>query len=354
MSDTPEDTLQTDELTAQVDELLEEIDRQAAAVESRMSDEDDLGAELAGILADTGVVESPVADSMTVPEADAAPAIETEEAAEPGKAESEPEAIGHDALVEQLLEEAESLTPPAADTVPSDEQIAEPVDVNANEPLTDLDVDVEALLQETEIQSESSPADEPPPTASDLDDDIEALIESVSEDAEQEEANVPGEVVAGAAAEETVAESERPLAESDEPVPSVEALDEELAAEAEDAIEHQLEGEIETVDLGAVIEQEALGDESDVPEPVASIVEERAAQEPEPVAKQVTATEPTPAADSKTKNSIGSVLFLSEKALAMLSRPLAGLTPRQRDTIGWVALNVLFIAVCVWLVVLMR
>ena len=331
MSDTPDNTLHTDELTAQVDELLEEIDRQAVAVEARMGDEVGLSTEVQGIVADTGVSE-PVADEpVAKPEARAVDRVEVPD--------GERAAVEREALVGQLLEEGETLAPAVEEDVPAVDAETDPVD-----PVTDLDADVEALLQAAEGESAAAEAEAP---ATELDDDLEALIESVSEDVPAVEA----EITEVAVVEKEVTEVEP--AEALESAPSVEELDEELAGEAEDAIEHQLEGEIETVDLGAVIEQEALGDDSDVPEPAAAVVAEPVA-EVAPAVESVRKAVAAPAVDSKAKNAVGSVVHLVESAFLAMSRPVAGLSPKQRDTIGWVALNVLFIAVCVWLVVLMR
>ena len=40
--------------------------------------------------------------------------------------------------------------------------------------------------------------------------------------------------------------------------------------------------------------------------------------------------------------------------LRVLSSPMERLTVKQRDTIGWIALNIVFLAVCVWLYTLLK
>lgn len=45
---------------------------------------------------------------------------------------------------------------------------------------------------------------------------------------------------------------------------------------------------------------------------------------------------------------------LAARALMLLSKPLEGRPPRVRDSIGWVAIWTLFLALCVWLTVLVR
>ncbi len=54
------------------------------------------------------------------------------------------------------------------------------------------------------------------------------------------------------------------------------------------------------------------------------------------------------------RGAAGAVGPLAARALVLLSKPLEGKPPRVRDSIGWVAIWTLFLAVCVWLTVLVR
>ncbi|MFG0256330.1 MAG: hypothetical protein ACF8GE_00330 [Phycisphaerales bacterium JB043] len=169
--------------------------------------------------------------------------------------------------------------------------------------------------------------------------------------------------------------SERDLGVCEE---SIEALDQRLANDAQ----QELEGDFETVD-GEFESFDFSPETSDAAEPAAPA---EASTEP-PVVEEDAPTSETPDApeepgahetheevtDEQSDVSERPAVRLSEMlshpvieraggalrrastpVADVLSMPLRRVEPRIRDTVGWVAINTLFIALCVWLFLLLR
>lgn len=367
MSDQTEDTLPTDALEAEVADLIDEVEHKAEAVEARLGDEEDATvAQMLDELDAAPEAEAPTLDdditeliaeaerrTGTNPEIDE---IEPSVAATP-EPEAEPEVeaqVTDEPDAAALVDEApaaEAVVPPEPGDSDGYPASAEAVDEGDIEPGP---------------AAESPQSNEPP---NDEDAEVEALLAAV-DDAQPSEGNAGGvdpvveELINETATEVASGESTPPDAESPVPVDAPEtttpsgdadeSLDEELAAEADDAIGSEIAGEIETVDLG-----EALAAGSAAPAPSAeaprvpapadvppqSPTEEPAPSEPE--------AQPVPAADSEPAGS-GRVVVLFAALLGLLARPLDRLSVKQRDTVGWIAINMLFLAACVWLYTLLR
>ncbi|MFG0275395.1 MAG: hypothetical protein ACF8QF_10095 [Phycisphaerales bacterium] len=139
---------------------------------------------------------------------------------------------------------------------------------------------------------------------------------------------------------------------------SIDELDAELAAAADE----ELAGEFATMDdlEGEAVAPESLGPDptpepAPAPEPVAAPVEPVKERSPAPAAQAEPASTPlAEAVQEAAPEAHRPRRSLIEPALRVLAAPLARLTPMQRDTIGWVALNTLFLAACVWVFVLLR
>jgi len=134
------------------------------------------------------------------------------------------------------------------------------------------------------------------------------------------------------------------------PSPQDESLDDQLAAEAEEAIDHELQGEVETVDLsGAGV---AFGDDSELPEEPE--VKSKAEPAPAAAAADALGQEDAPSKGLPLIGWFTQVVELVMTAAYALSAPLQRLSPKARDTLGWIAINILFIGFCTWLVLLLR
>ena len=371
MSDRSEDSLQTEEIEAQVAALLREIDLQAEAVEARMRGGDDAepAAVPSGPLDDSGVgfAPAPAGDlddqiNQLISAASPPETQDTEDAspAEPADVALEDDSAALDAEVEALLEDSQG----EASEVPADPSAPDDPDLSAltAELATE---DADDTQDRSDPQAEPDAAADPDlePTAADPEDadpdpeDLESLLHAAGIPPGETDATTDARTdpeVPEAIAEGVPESIPDPLSDSDPaPVSSddtgIEELDAELAAQADVAIE----GEIETVDLSDA----AFGDDSELP--VAAPTPRPPTPSPGPAAPVAAPAdeasgEPAAGALAKLSGFFHALLAIVLAALRALSRPLDHLSPRQRDTLGWMALNVLFLALCVWLVLVLR
>ncbi len=332
MSEHNEDILAAEDIQARVDALLKEIEAQTEAVEARMGDGDVDEEPLFGPLGDEGGLAEG----------------ELDEQVEKLIEQANPPEEGETAAADAPAEESPKNEAPAVDAPPTDESDGdEPAD-------EELDGQVAEMLREAEgDEGEQSPAAEETPEAPAASpDETEQLAEPTATEDES-----PDDTDEDALAKGLAGTGEAPPA-ADEPAPeSVEAspassdgLDEELAAEADQT----LEGEIEAVELGG--EEIAFGDDTDLPETPATSSDAGEASDAEAPAESAESPEPSSPSGSADRGAglLARVAAALVGALHLLSRPLDRLTARQRDTIGWIALNLMFIAACVWLVILLR
>lgn len=316
MSDQTEDTLPTDALEAEVAELIDEVERTAEAVEARLGDADEAVEQVLEELGDAEEPEEPTLDddiAALIAEAERRTGVNPEiDEIDPG-----------------ILETPQAGTEAHLDDVSADTKTAPEVE--------DAE-DAEAVLAAIE---ENVPAEASEEDPGDVDPDVEAIVEEAVADA--------AAVTEGPkAATEAPAQPEPVAAESDADAAD-ESLDDELAAEADDAIGTEIAGEIETVDLGEAL---AAGAAAEV------AVEETQSEPPVEAASDDAVVEPAEAAEpgepAPTLTLASRAAALLGTAISLLSSPLERLSVKQRDTIGWIALNVLFLAVCVWLYTLLR
>ena len=336
MSEHNEDILAAEDIQARVDALLKEIEAQTEAVEARMGDGDGDEEPLLGPLGDEGGLAEG----------------ELDEQVEKLIEQANPPEEGETAAADAPAEESPKDEAPAVEAPPTD-------DAGGDEPADEeLDGQVAEMLREAESdEGEQTPAAEETPEAPAASpDETEQPAEPAVEPAATEDES-PDDTDEGALAKGLAGTGEAPPAE-DEPAPesaeaspaSSDGLDEELAAEADQT----LEGEIEAVELGG--EEIAFGDDTDLPETPATASDAGDESDAEASAESADSPEPSPASGSADRGPglLARVAAALVGALHLLSRPLDRLTARQRDTIGWIALNLLFIAACVWLVILLR
>lgn len=200
-------------------------------------------------------------------------------------------------------------------------------------------------------QQEHAPATPAPPDAPDagLDEQVDELAASMDEPVEDEPAD-PDDAPE-AAEPESAPPPEAPDASptpEEPPAPepqSIDELDEALAHAADE----ELDGDIH-----------APEEAPPAPTP-AAVIEPQTSQQPEPApppaqqASPAPEPEPEPAQDAAAPTLPPSPWRRWGAAiLRLLALPLSRLTPTQRDTIGWVAMYTLFLAMCVWVYALLR
>lgn len=346
MSDHTEDSLQTDALEAEVAELLDEVEKKAVAVEARLGAGDDpevneLLDEVGAASAAAAALDQDVDALIAEAERQVAPESERDEEVE--------------ALIEAVASEADPTTSdaapePAADAVADREPEPEPAPTAESETVAAPAPEAEAVHEPdagAEVEADPvavAPVDEPAVEAS----DAELVVEDAGDVPEapgaDESSPAPlGEVMDPT--DEIDLSAPAPPAKPDSPAETG-ALDDELAAEADDAIGSEIAGEVETVDLGEAL----AAHDTEVAE-----VAEAAAPPPEEVAATAT-TEPVESAAQEPAAPARWLMLLAAAAtgLRLLSSPMERLSVRQRDTVGWVAINLAFIAFCVWLYTLLR
>lgn len=341
-----------------IDALLAEIDTTCAKIENPSNpDEDEALADLAravqaaNALADVKQAEPPSTPALATPEPPSTPdpIVAAEQALDAAAASTESllEQAADD-LVATLAAPAEPESPQEAQPEPEPDVVVDEVpeavaapSIPEPEPEPAPTVDLEAaadLLEQAVSNLLDEPAAETEPPAPSMDDLLDGSFESPD-----------GELV------DTAAVDTRPdpallldqTAPAAQPVPAPPAP----AAVTPAAV---------TVPAPAPVV------ESITPDPVAA---DRVAPEPAPAP----ATQPAPAAKPA-----GPPLFrrlitriaprirpaamaiakpfapIAAKAVMLISKPLEGKPPKVRDSIGWVAIWTMFLAVCVWAYVLLR
>ncbi len=352
MSDHTEDTLQTDALEAEVAELLDEVEKKAVAVEARLGAGDDpvvnelldeVGAASAAAATLDQDVDALIAEAERQTHAGAAhdedvdaliEAVETEVAAGAGADADN----GADVAPEPTTEADTETT--AAEPVPEDE--IEPEAAPETEPEPEPEVEAEV-----EVEADAAPSEEPSVESIDASDTTDTTDEAAPEEPTAEEtASKPlGEVMDPSDEIDLSAPSPSPdAAPEPEGVPG--ALDDELAAEADDAIGSEIAGEVETVDLGEALAAHDT-EVAEVTEPATPTPKEVA------VADSAEAVEENAQAGAAPARWV-MLLGMLATSLRLLSSPMERLSVRQRDTVGWIAINLAFIAFCVWLYTLLR
>lgn len=189
-----------------------------------------------------------------------------------------------------------------------------------------------------------------PEAAPPADESLDAAVDALVAESVGAEAEAPPDA---SDADEPVAAPEAHA----EPAPSgsIDELDAELAAAADE----ELDGDFSTMDD---LEGEAVSPESIATAPEAQPEPEPVSEpDPEPVAARAPAPvepahspEPAPAEEAPAPEPKPARRSWVAPVLRVLAAPLSRLTPMQRDTLGWVALNTLFLAACVWVFVLLR
>jgi len=214
----------------------------------------------------------------------------------------------------------------------------EPDDATAPESATDpaLDAEVDALVDQA-----TADAQDPPPEDSQPEPEPDPVPEPA--DAAPEPAEAPDEApdpepepvdAAEPAAEQPPAPAANPAPKSEKPQ-TIEDLDEALASEAEEAASQSSD--------------QLLDDDTPIVELPSTPAPPPSKPEPEPAAEPAVA--PTEIESKSRKPRVAAVgLF----ALELLAAPLRRVSPTIRDTVGWIGLNSLFIAACLWIYLLLR
>ncbi|MHC4975519.1 MAG: hypothetical protein ACYTF7_02800 [Planctomycetota bacterium] len=199
----------------------------------------------------------------------------------------------------------------------------------------------------------------------------EARVDQMMEDV----SGVIEEFDASAAASEGEAASDAPEIGADELTDevlgvceeSIEALDQKLSEDADSELEgdfETLDGDFESFDVSGQTSPAPSPGVVSAPAPEASSVAPVAPEAPSEPEETVAPSVPAGGASVVPRRSLlahpavarlfGVGRRVAEPAGDVMSLPLRRLSPSVRDTIGWVAINTLFIAACVWLFLLLR
>ena len=295
--------------------------------------------------------------------------------------------------------------PEATPPPPADEDLTEQVDeliADAVEAVDALEETIESVAEADEA-SESAVAQ----VADEVDEllsDVENAIPEATEPAAEVAEASPDEPISAAVEIDTAAVNETKV-EPEQPSVSggaINALDAQLESEADD-LDLDLddfEGDFETADEveSATTEENneigAIDEAADAPAPAPAAVGAAmieidspfADEDPAPAPGIIPTPEPEPtsaptaeapatddqiAPQAATKGLKSKVLafvpvvqgvvlnptlrsHLTRFVLTPLAKPLAKLDPKIRDTVGWVGVNTVFIAVCLWLFLILR
>jgi hypothetical protein len=165
-----------------------------------------------------------------------------------------------------------------------------------------------------------------------------------------------------------VIEEEAPEEASAAPLPlpseTIESLDSAIASEA-DSVEDELDdlgGEFSSIDDIAESEPAPTEHASKTPVAAKSTASNAVADDGEDDAKATGSTSPLKQLIARVRSLAPNLKELDENpitqrlllVLTPMARPLTKLDPKMRDTVGWVALNTLFIAICLWLFLILR
>ncbi|TVQ33153.1 MAG: hypothetical protein EA376_03610 [Phycisphaeraceae bacterium] len=343
MPQSPTNTGENDtlELERQVGALLQSIDTTTETIERRLAVDDDAPPQRKA--------DAPAPGSEAATDAATQDAGETSEATEPDtaapadEAEVEPEAEASDA----------GDTKDGGEETVEAEAVAEAADTAATEAAgektgaadDDIDAGVEQLIAEaTEAATSDITADD--------DESDDAADESGEGWVAQDE-------VAEAATEQAAAPAPANIAD----------VDEQLAREAAGAVdEDEIEGEFLTPDEvedrlpeapAEVAAADAAASASDA-KPKAPPKESAAPADASAAAVAAAAkADPGPSPgdakqDASRRNLLAQPVSLAQTALVIINKPFARLPRAMRDTIGWIAINTIFIAICVWVYLMLR
>jgi hypothetical protein len=239
------------------------------------------------------------------------------------------------------------------------------VDPDAESPTSNEVLASDAAIEDSGQSVQAAPKPEAEPIVSEDDTEMETQVEQMIDEAASSEEEPESDDI-----------SDSDLGVTQE---SIEALDQKLAqnAEAEIAGDFEtLDGEFETFEVPAE-ESPAVDVVEDSP-PAASADKVEASPEPAAPAAQApgniedTAV-PTPeiasasvgsrslldrvrglAGQPAARRATQVVRLAGRPVVDVMSIPMRKVEPRIRDTVGWIAINTAFIAVCVWLFLLLR
>lgn len=373
-------TPQNDELEAAIDSLLAEIDTTCTRFENPVTqgeDDDTDGAEPADT--SPAAAEPAIAEPAPEDSAPSPPDSGAEEALEQAAASVDDllERAADD-LLDTLESDIAQARPDTAETANPPAPTAGPSTNQSNEDL--LDGALDDLLGEPQPAKASDP--DPEPAAA-----IEPGTDPVAEPASE-------------ATTEPTADPTAELVPDPEPTDPVESATDAMAS-LDAAFDDLLDGTFEAAD-GSVVDTDGLDTEpdpslmldADQAEPGATTPAAEPEPDPEPEAQTQADPAPEPApgpvpeptpdpraprtgTPRSRKQKTGDLLEtirirvgpiaraggaaalglarpIGARVLVLLSKPLEGKPPRVRDSIGWVAIWTLFLAVCVWAYLMIR
>lgn len=208
--------------------------------------------------------------------------------------------------------------------------------------VSEIDKTVRTFDQDDAPADESSVEDAVEPAVTD-----EPAVEPIVDGAIDDQVDELVDEATGAIVEPEPASA--PTGEFEAP-PSIDDLDEALASAADEDDDFDLEGDFE--ESSSVIE--VASPVPTPPTPTAAAAHPPVVAPAEEASDVESATEEPAAKPAKPKvDTAALVVSAIEKPARLLSAPLRMAPEAHRDTIGWIALNTLFLAVCVWLYVLL-
>jgi hypothetical protein len=340
-----------------IDALLAEIDTTCAKIENPSNpDEDEALADLAravqaaNALSDTNKPEPAATPAPATPEPPSTPdpiaAAEQALDAAAASTESLLEQAADD-LVATLATPTEPESAPEAQPEPEPvvDEVPEPVAAPSipepePEPAPALDLEAAADLLEQAVSNlldEPAAAAEPPaPPAPSMDDLLDGSFESPD-----------GEMVDTAAVDTRpdpalLLDQDAPAAQAAQPAPAAAAP---IPQPVPETVPAPVAEAVAPAPLAASVV---------TPEPIPTPVAAPAAQPARPPAFRRILTWIGPRIRPLVAAIAKPVTPLAAKAVMLISKPLEGKPPKVRDSIGWVAIWTMFLAVCVWAYVLLR
>lgn len=346
--DPPANSVEADDVQRNVDDLLSDADRAKRRASSEESSDNGAAREAMngrspesadGAAEDepsaTHELDGPVEDLIS----DAVSAVDAlEDSLGPGAAPTEED----EAAVAECADEANQLVEEAAEAMRAP---------GASEKVAVVEFDDDFEDDETPVDAATAPKQTPKPVADDSPQTIEALdarIEAEAAAFEEELDELEGEFHS-ADEIETLDDAAPPSARSEDDGPAIEIDD----SVAEISLDDEEEADAAPARERAAVDSPFADDAAPpAPRPARNTTPSPA---PSSSAKPRSASETKPASKRSKREAMMSIAPLAHRfVLKPLARPLAKLDPTVRDTIGWVGLNTLFIALCLWIFLMIR
>lgn len=356
-------SIELNDLLRSVDSLVSQLDRCGAEIanrfQSRLDDE-----TLASVVAPS---EEPaqLADQVDELISDAIDAVDS---LQDDIGEATEVADNDEQAVDDLASQVDELIADAEEVA----VVVETEDVVETEGLAETQEEAGATVEDSapsaadEVVDEvENQTDEAPITAAQTPVDEDSVVDEVSVD--EDEVNAADEDSVDATFDASTDVIEEPVSETPPPVQNetIESLDSAIESEAgavEDELD-ELDGEFASID-----EIEELDSPPADPASKAPAADALPASKATADADVEDAAEEVSGSGSRLHQLIARVRTLAMSVthrdgpvaqrllivLTPLARPLTKLDPKMRDTVGWVALNTLFIAICLWLFVVLR